>query len=52
MNTTMVRAAGVTPISTAQEGAAAIGRLPASPEMEGQTGLYFDRMQATRANAQ
>jgi NAD(P)-dependent dehydrogenase (short-subunit alcohol dehydrogenase family) len=52
MNTTMVRAAGVTPISTVQEGAAAICRLAVSPDVEGQTGLYFDRMQATRANAQ
>jgi NAD(P)-dependent dehydrogenase (short-subunit alcohol dehydrogenase family) len=52
MNTTMVRAAGVTPISTVQEGAAAICRLAVSPEVEGQSGLYFDRMQATRANAQ
>jgi NAD(P)-dependent dehydrogenase (short-subunit alcohol dehydrogenase family) len=52
MNTTMVRQSGATPISTVEEGAAAICRLAVSPEVEGKTGLYFDRMQATRANAQ
>jgi NAD(P)-dependent dehydrogenase (short-subunit alcohol dehydrogenase family) len=52
MNTTMVRQSGTTPISTVEEGAAAICRLAVSPEVEGKTGLYFDRMQATRANAQ
>jgi NAD(P)-dependent dehydrogenase (short-subunit alcohol dehydrogenase family) len=52
MNTTMVRQGGATPISTVEEGAAAICRLAVSPEVEGKTGLYFDRMQAARANAQ
>jgi NAD(P)-dependent dehydrogenase (short-subunit alcohol dehydrogenase family) len=52
MNTTMVRQSGATPISTVEEGAAAICRLAVSPEVEGKSGLYFDRMQATRANAQ
>jgi NAD(P)-dependent dehydrogenase (short-subunit alcohol dehydrogenase family) len=52
MNTTMARAAGVTPMSTVEEGAAAICRLAVSPEVEGQSGLYFDRMRATRANPQ
>jgi NAD(P)-dependent dehydrogenase (short-subunit alcohol dehydrogenase family) len=52
MNTTMVRQAGVTPISTVEEGAEAILQLAVSPELVGRSGLYFDRMREARANPQ
>ena len=41
MNTTMVRRAGVTPVSTVEEGAEAILNLAVSPALAGRTGLYF-----------
>ena len=41
MNTTMVRAAGVQPVSTVAEGAAAVMHLAVSPELRGRTGEYF-----------
>ena len=52
MDTTMVRAAGVEPVSTVAEGAAAVMRLAVSPELEGHTGEYFDGMRPAKANAQ
>jgi NAD(P)-dependent dehydrogenase (short-subunit alcohol dehydrogenase family) len=52
MATTMVREAGVSPISTVEEGADAILNLAVSPALEGRSGLYFNRTQETRANAQ
>jgi NAD(P)-dependent dehydrogenase (short-subunit alcohol dehydrogenase family) len=52
MDTTMVRASGVTPVSTVEEGADAILQLAVSPELEGKSGLYFDRKRQSRANAQ
>jgi NAD(P)-dependent dehydrogenase (short-subunit alcohol dehydrogenase family) len=52
MDTTMVREGGVTPLSTVDEGAAAILNLVESPALEGRTGLYFDRLREARANAQ
>ena len=52
MNTTMVRRAGVTPISTVEQGAEAILNLAVSPEVEGRSGLYFNGLRETRANAQ
>ena len=52
MNTTMVREAGVTPMSTVEEGAEAILRLAVSPELEGKTGLYFDGVKPARAHGQ
>ena len=52
MDTTMVREAGVAPISTVAEGADAIIRLAASPEVEGVTGHYFDRQRPARAHPQ
>jgi NAD(P)-dependent dehydrogenase (short-subunit alcohol dehydrogenase family) len=52
MATTMVREAGVSPISTVEEGADAILNLAVSPALEGRSGLYFNRKQETRANAQ
>jgi NAD(P)-dependent dehydrogenase (short-subunit alcohol dehydrogenase family) len=52
MNTTMVRAAGISPASTIEEGSRAILQLAASPQLEGKTGLYFDGLRQSRANAQ
>jgi NAD(P)-dependent dehydrogenase (short-subunit alcohol dehydrogenase family) len=52
MDTTMVREGGVTPISTVEEGAEAILQLAASPDLDGRTGLYFDRKRPARANPQ
>lgn len=52
MDTTMVRGAGVTPISTVEEGAEAILNLAASPALEGQSGLYFNGLREARADRQ
>jgi NAD(P)-dependent dehydrogenase (short-subunit alcohol dehydrogenase family) len=52
MATTMVREAGVSPVSTVEEGADAILNLAVSPALEGRSGLYYNRKQETRANAQ
>jgi NAD(P)-dependent dehydrogenase (short-subunit alcohol dehydrogenase family) len=52
MNTTMVRRAGVTPISTVEEGAEAILNLAAGPALEGRSGLYFNGLREARADRQ
>jgi NAD(P)-dependent dehydrogenase (short-subunit alcohol dehydrogenase family) len=52
MDTTMVRASGVSPVSTVEEGADAILNLAISPELAGKSGLYFDRKRQSRANSQ
>jgi NAD(P)-dependent dehydrogenase (short-subunit alcohol dehydrogenase family) len=52
MDTTMVRASGITPASTVEEGADAILNLAISPALEGRSGLYFDRQRESRANPQ
>lgn len=52
MNTTMVRAGGNTPISTVEEGGAAILHLATGDDMEGRSGLFFNGMHEQRANAQ
>jgi NAD(P)-dependent dehydrogenase (short-subunit alcohol dehydrogenase family) len=52
MDTTMVRRAGVTPISTVEEGAEAILNLAVSPGLEDRSGRYFNRLREARANAQ
>ena len=52
MDTTMVREGGISPISTVDEGAAAILNLVRSPALEGRSGLYFDRQRESRANPQ
>ncbi|HUN70722.1 MAG TPA: SDR family NAD(P)-dependent oxidoreductase [Steroidobacteraceae bacterium] len=52
MDTTMVRAAGVRPVSTVEEGAAAVMHLAVSPQLEGHTGGYFEGLRPARANAQ
>jgi NAD(P)-dependent dehydrogenase (short-subunit alcohol dehydrogenase family) len=52
MDTTMVRQAGTTPISTVEEGADAILNLAVSPALAGRTGLYFNGQREARADAQ
>jgi NAD(P)-dependent dehydrogenase (short-subunit alcohol dehydrogenase family) len=52
MDTTMVRAAGVPPMSTVAEGAAAVMNLAVSRELEGRTGEYFDGLHPARAHSQ
>ena len=52
MDTAMVRQSGVTPISSVDQGAAAIIRLAVSPELDGRTGLFFNGQQEARADAQ
>jgi NAD(P)-dependent dehydrogenase (short-subunit alcohol dehydrogenase family) len=52
MNTTMVRRAGVTPISTVEEGAEAILNLAAGPALAGRSGLYFNGLREARADRQ
>jgi NAD(P)-dependent dehydrogenase (short-subunit alcohol dehydrogenase family) len=52
MDTSMVRRAGVTPLSTVEEGARAILNLATSPAVAGQTGLYFNGLREARAHAQ
>jgi NAD(P)-dependent dehydrogenase (short-subunit alcohol dehydrogenase family) len=52
MNTTMVREGGITPISTVEQGGDAILHLAAGDDMAGKTGLFFNGMQPSKANAQ
>ena len=52
MNTPMVRQCGVNPISTVEEGADAILKLAVSPELEGESGLYFNGQREARADTQ
>ncbi len=52
MNTTMVRRAGIEPWSSVEQGAEAILRLAASPNLEGRSGRYFDGLREGRANSQ
>ena len=52
MNTTMVRAGGITPISTVEQGGAAILRLATGDDVAGKSGLFFNGMQEAKANPQ
>ncbi len=52
MDTTMVRLSGVQPVSTVEEGGAAILQLAASPSLEGRSGLYFSGLRESRADPQ
>jgi NAD(P)-dependent dehydrogenase (short-subunit alcohol dehydrogenase family) len=52
MDTAMVRRAGVTPVSTVEEGAAAILNLAVSPASEDRSGRYFIGLNEGRAHAQ
>jgi NAD(P)-dependent dehydrogenase (short-subunit alcohol dehydrogenase family) len=52
MNTTMVRRAGVTPLSTVEQGADAILNLATGTAIAGRSGLFFNGQQEARADAQ
>lgn len=54
MNTRMVLESGFfpAPMTTTEQGAAAVEQLIAAPELQAVTGRYFDGMQQARANAQ
>ena len=52
MDTTMVRESGLPPMSSVDDGAAAIVNLAVSPELEGRTGLYFNGQRTARAELQ
>ena len=52
MDTTMVRLSGVQPISTVEQGGAAILQLVEAPALAGRSGLYFSGMQESRADRQ
>jgi NAD(P)-dependent dehydrogenase (short-subunit alcohol dehydrogenase family) len=52
MNTTMVRAGGITPMSTVEEGGAAILHLVCGDDVANKSGLFFNGMNEMKANAQ
>lgn len=52
MNTTMVRAGGITPISTVEQGGEAILHLVSGDDLAGKSGLFFNGMQEANANPQ
>ncbi|MGY8709301.1 SDR family NAD(P)-dependent oxidoreductase [Bradyrhizobium sp. 18BD] len=52
MNTTMVRAGGISPISTVEQGGAAILHLVEGDDVAGKSGLFFNGMNEARANPQ
>jgi NAD(P)-dependent dehydrogenase (short-subunit alcohol dehydrogenase family) len=52
MNTTMVRAGGITPISTVEQGGEAILHLVSGDDVVGKSGLFFNGMRQAQANPQ
>jgi len=52
MNTTMVRQGGITPISTVEQGGAAILHLATGDDVAGRSGLFFNGMYEAQANPQ
>jgi len=52
MNTTMVREGGIAPISTVEQGGDAILHLAAGDDVAGKSGLFFNGMRQSQANAQ
>jgi NAD(P)-dependent dehydrogenase (short-subunit alcohol dehydrogenase family) len=52
MNTTMVRAGGITPTSTVEQGGAAILHLATGDDVAGKSGLFFNGMNEAKANPQ
>ncbi len=52
MNTTMVRAGGITPISTVAQGGEAILHLVSGDDVADKSGLFFNGMNETKANPQ
>jgi NAD(P)-dependent dehydrogenase (short-subunit alcohol dehydrogenase family) len=52
MNTTMVRAGGITPMSTVEQGGDAILHLVTGDDVAGKSGLFFNGMNEMKANPQ
>jgi len=52
MDTTMVRAGGITPVSTVAQGGEAILHLAAGDDVAGKSGLFFNGMSEAKANPQ
>jgi NAD(P)-dependent dehydrogenase (short-subunit alcohol dehydrogenase family) len=52
MNTTMVRAGGITPISTVEQGGEAILHLVGGDDVSGRSGLFFNGMNEAKVNPQ
>jgi hypothetical protein len=52
MNTTMVRAGGITPISTVEQGGEAILHLATGDDVAGKSGLFFNGMNEAKVNQQ
>jgi NAD(P)-dependent dehydrogenase (short-subunit alcohol dehydrogenase family) len=52
MNTTMVRAGGITPISTVEQGGEAILHLATGDDVAGKSGLFFNGRREAQANPQ
>jgi NAD(P)-dependent dehydrogenase (short-subunit alcohol dehydrogenase family) len=52
MNTTMVRAGGITPMSTVEQGGEAILHLVRGDDVAGKSGLFFNGMNEAKANPQ
>src|SRR3954470_14080785 len=52
MNTTMVRAGGIAPMSTVEQGGEAILHLVSGDDVAGKSGLFFNGMKEMKANPQ
>jgi NAD(P)-dependent dehydrogenase (short-subunit alcohol dehydrogenase family) len=52
MNTTMVRASGIMPVSTVEQGGEAILHLAVGDDIAGKSGLFFNGMREAQANPQ
>jgi hypothetical protein len=52
MPTKMVRAAGINPVSSLEDGVRATLRLVADPELEGVSGVYFNGLREAQPNPQ
>ncbi len=52
MDTAMVRAMGVRPLNTVEDGAAAVVRLACAPELASRSGEFFNGLEAARAHPQ
>jgi NAD(P)-dependent dehydrogenase (short-subunit alcohol dehydrogenase family) len=52
MNTKMVTGQGMKPQSRVEDGSAAVWRLASSPDVEGQTGVFYNELALGRANDQ
>jgi len=52
MNTTMVRAGGITPVSTVEQGGEAILHLVSGDDVAGRSGLFFNGMNEAKVHPQ